>query len=389
MSDQTALLLRDFKTYFQRMPKVACIDPEEFLLLFQTEHPGMKKETLDTYAGIIRSLEEDIRPEAVEGLVESLVTLNTGTVLTQLCADWEAGEEPDFVKKVSEIIDQHQRDAGGDAVAYLQPDLKALLEASKDEKGLHWRLRCLQQSMRGLRPGDFGILAGRPGKGKTTFLASEGTYIAAQLPSHHPVLWLNNEGPGERIYLRVIQAALGMTLEEIRKLEDKGTAQAAIKAAIGGLHKVRVVDIHGLDTYAVESIIRDNTPGLVIFDMIDKIHGFRECAREDQTLEEMYTWARELAVKHEFAGIAASQISIEGEHMQFPTGGMLKGSKTGKQGACDFQIMLGSTEDPNNDGRRYIGVVKNKLRLEGKPENPIATVNYRPQIARFEDIPEG
>ena len=73
--------------------------------------------------------------------------------------------------------------------------------------------------------------------------------------------------------------------------------------------------------------------------------------------------------------------------MQFPTLGMLKDSKTGKQGACDFQLMIGASNDPNLAGVRYIGLPKNKLRREGARGDPRATVNFRPQIARFDDIP--
>ena len=73
--------------------------------------------------------------------------------------------------------------------------------------------------------------------------------------------------------------------------------------------------------------------------------------------------------------------------MQFPTLGMLKDSKTGKQGACDFQLMIGASNDPNLSGLRYLSLPKNKLRREGTPGDPRATVNFKPQVARFDDVP--
>ena len=73
--------------------------------------------------------------------------------------------------------------------------------------------------------------------------------------------------------------------------------------------------------------------------------------------------------------------------MQFPTLPMLKDSKTGKQGAGDFQIMIGASNDPGLQIVRYIGAPKNKLRREGGPSDPRATVKYEPEIARYTDIP--
>ena len=108
----------------------------------------------------------------------------------------------------------------------------------------------------------------------------------------------------------------------------------------------------------------------------------------DLALEEMYKWGREIAVKYDIVGLATSQISNEGDGLQFPTMGMLKDSKTGKQGACDFQLMIGSSNDPMLQNFRYIGLPKNKLRREGGRSDPRATVKFNHGTARYEDIGE-
>lgn len=212
--------------------------------------------------------------------------------------------------------------------------------------------------------------------------------MAPQLPADKNILWLNNEGKGETIYMRLIQAALGMKMSEVTAMRDSGASVAdAYAAVVGDLHRIRIVDIHGMDTYAVENLIRANNPGIVVYDMIDKIRGFGDAARTDLGLEQMYDWARNLGVQYDLIGLATSQISNEGDGLQFPTLGMLKDSKTGKQGACDFQLMLGASNDPNLGGLRYIGLPKNKLRREGAAGDPRATVNFKPEIARYDDIP--
>jgi replicative DNA helicase len=123
--------------------------------------------------------------------------------------------------------------------------------------------------------------------------------------------------------------------------------------------------------------------------MIDNVRGFNVGGDAHHRLEEMYKWARECAVKYDCVILATSQISAEGDGQQFPTLGMLKDSKTGKQGACDFQLMIGAVNDSNLEGVRWLSLPKNKLRREGASGDPKAEVRYLPQIARYKDTPLG
>jgi replicative DNA helicase len=123
--------------------------------------------------------------------------------------------------------------------------------------------------------------------------------------------------------------------------------------------------------------------------MIDNIRGFGDMARTDLMLEEMYKWARERSVKYDCIGLATSQISNDGDGMQFPTLGMLKDSKTGKQGACDFQLMIGASNDPGLAGSRFISLPKNKLRRPDGASDPRAEVVFDAVRARYRDIPVG
>ena len=384
---QTRQILNDFGKYFERFPEHEKVDITTFLPVFRSLHTGMKDETRQAYESILKNVSKDVDEDTKSGVMTSLLELRLGTGLAGMLAEWDAGDLPNIHAELRKIADEFERDADIRSLDYIRPDLDDLLSSAEEQKGLRWRLDCLRDHMRGLRGGDFGIIAGRPDKGKTTFIASESTYLAAQLPEGRNVVWLNNEGLGERIYLRLVQAALGMTLGEIREFRKDNDIMEAYSKVVGDQHRIRIVDIHGQDTYAVENIIRANNAGLVIYDMIDKIRGFGEQARTDLMLEKMYDWARELCVKYDLVGLATSQISNEGDGLQFPTLGMLKDSKTGKQGACDFQLMIGASNDINLAGYRYIGLPKNKLRREGKPGDCRATVNFKPQIARFDDLP--
>jgi len=105
--------------------------------------------------------------------------------------------------------------------------------------------------------------------------------------------------------------------------------------------------------------------------------------RTDQILEAQYQWARMMAVKHDTPVIATSQISADGDGLQYPTLPMLKDSKTGKQGAADAIITLGAVNDPAYSGSRFIGTTKNKLRRQGAPASPQCEVVFDGERARL------
>ncbi len=387
LDPQTLALIHDFGIYFERMPDSTVVDMATFLPIFRAQHPKLTPDQFNSYEGIINRLRTDVEQAEKSAIMQGMLELRLGTELANILALWDEGGVPNIHAAIREVSDNFELDADIKSLDYLRPDINALLDESEDNNGLRWRLDCLKNSMRGLRGGDFGIIAGRPDKGKTTFIASEVTYLAPQLEGGRNVVWLNNEGKGERIYMRLVQAALGMTLSQIRNLRSTRNVIDVYSELVGDPHRIRIVDIHGMDTYAVENIIRQNNAGIGVYDMIDKIRGFGDAARTDLGLERMYDWGRELSVKYDLVGLATSQISNEGDGMHFPTLGMLKDSKTGKQGACDFQLMIGASNDPNLGGLRYIGLPKNKLPREGSAGDPRATVNFKPQIARFDDVP--
>lgn len=380
----TTALLKDFGKYFEKFPEHSKIDLKTFAPLFSAWHPKLKPEQRIEYANILKRVNQDVPDKEREQIMQSMLELRLSSDLAHLLMRFEEGEEENLHNSMDQVLTTFRRDAKVKGLDFIIPDVDGLLMEQENDTGLRWRLTCLNSSMRPLRPGDFGILAMRPDKGKTTLTASEITHMAAQ--TDKPVLWLNNEGPGNRIYPRLWQAALGMKMSEIVALHQKGKLMSEYEKAVKGeQHKIRVFDIHGMDNYAVERIVEQHEPALVVFDMIDNIRGFGDSARTDQRLESMYQWAREAAVKHEFAGIATSQVSVDGANLQFPADHMLKDSKTGKQGACDFIIIGGAVDDEGYKNTRFIGVPKNKLRREGADADPKTAVQFKPEICRLED----
>lgn len=389
LSPETTGLLELFGQYYERYPSHENVDWSIFLPEFERKYPNMKAEKLEQWKGIFRTVitktvDDDTRRNLISDLSENELFLT----LANMAERHANGELPDAMHHLTTIFDTHKKRLGFKEIKYIDTPIGDLLQDEFDDTGISWRLDCLNNSMRKLRGGDFGIIAGRPDQGKTSFIASEITHMAAQLPPERNVIWLNNEGPGKRIIPRWYQAALNLSMTQMKELHANGKLVELYRAAVGGrLDRIRVFDIHGLTNTQVELLIEQNNPGIVVYDMIDNIRGFGDAARTDLALEHMYQWARERSVKYDCIGFATSQISNDGDNMRFPTMGMLKDSKTGKQGACDFQIMIGSTNDPGFQNSRFIGVVKNKLRKPDGPGNPQCEVIFDGLRSRYNDIP--
>ncbi len=386
IDQKTKALLEAFGKYFEKFPEHEQINLQVFLPRFKQWY-NLSEEQFNIYVGVLRNIQEDVDEATRAGILAELYELDLGTQIANVISEYEAGElDAPLSTAIDRFLDTYKIQMETKAVMWDDTPIEQLLEEDLDDSGIKWRLNTLNECMRPMRPGDFGIIAGRPDKGKTTFLASEMTYMAHQLPPDKNIIWLNNEGMSGRIVKRLYQAALGLPITEMLKIKESGKLRKMYEDVVGRVDRIRVVNVHGRHVGHIETILEQSQPGIVLYDMIDNIKGFGAEARTDLQLEEMYKWARERCVKYSCIGLATSQISAEGDGIQFPGLAMLKDSKTGKQGACDFQLMIGASNAPELEYSRFLSLPKNKLRRDNAPGDPRAEVRYNPQIVRYEDI---
>ena len=402
VTPQTDALLKDFAAYFKDHPSATVIPRAEFFTWFKLKHPTIKPEQLAVYQHQLAQTEADPKPEVVDGLMGRLVAADTANKVAELLQKWQAGEEVDlYVQLRAHVEDFEARTNRKVKVPWVEDKIEDLLQAEKDDTGLHWRQAVLNDSMRPLRGGDFGVLAGRPDKGKTTFctdnLAHFAPQVAKMYDNQRHIVWLNNEGPGKRIVQRLYQSALNLSIPELVELVQKPPPKASTHkhlldhmyaAAMGGrLDLVRVFDIHDFWSHEVEDLLRKVPAGLVLFDMIDNIKFGGGTSnggeRTDQLLEAMYQWVRVLSVKYDVPMLATSQISADGDGLQYPTLSMLKDSKTGKQGAAEFILTIGASNDVHLQHSRFLGLTKNKLHRHGGPKDPRAEVLFDGERGRY------
>ncbi|WP_175960155.1 DnaB-like helicase C-terminal domain-containing protein [Burkholderia pyrrocinia] len=393
---KSVVILGDYGKFFTEFPERERIELEPFMLWFGTfAHPTLTAEQLGLYRALLgRVLNEDCDPSLESGIMERLVAAETANRVTSLIEKYNNGDEVDLYVSLRDEIERFEQHTNRKVrVPWINEDIDSILLDDKDDRGLHWRLDCLNTVMRPLRGGDFIVFAGRPDKGKTTGISSEITYMAGQFDSYYGensgrhVIWMNNEGPGRRIVQRTYQSALNATMGELIRMSNNGALKDKYAEAVGGVDRIRIMDIHDFWNYEVEDIMRRCPPGLVVMDMVDNIkfggQALNGGQRTDQLLEAQYQWARLMAVKYDTPIIATSQISADGDGLQFPTLPMLKDSKTGKQGAADAIITLGAVNDPFYASSRWIGMTKNKLRRQGAPQSPQAEVMFDGERGRL------
>jgi replicative DNA helicase len=392
LQPHTKVLLTDFGAYFREF-SLPIIETDPFMLWFSGfRHPTLKPETVLLYRALIEEAQQDVSKGLEDGMMARLVSASTAVTLADVLARWHEGQDVNLLDELRANTEQleQQLKAKVQCAQVLDP-VEKLLEAEDNDTGLSWRLPCLNRHIKPLQPGDFIIVAARPDRGKTTFCASELTHMAAQVDGLYPgegrsILWLNNEGPGNRIVLRAFQAALNATTQELAEFSKAGTIREKYAQALGGRGgTLRIFDVHGMSSHEIEGLFRKHRPAAVLFDMIDNVafSGLNPNARTDQTLEGMYQWARLMGVKYGCPILATSQLSADADGLQFPTLTMLKDSKTGKQGAADVIITIGASNDPMLRNSRYMGTTKNKKVRTGAASSPNQEVTFDGDRARY------
>ena len=381
LNRDTCKILDLFFKYFKNFPSHNKIDPEFFETFLKSARITSSEKENETLLTLVKKAWEDENniSEVLTYLKDIQLSLRVQAHLEK----FQLGESGSFAEGLYSITKKH--DPNSASVRHLHYSTQDLMGLENCKAGILWRLKCLNDAMRPLRPGDFGLIAARPDRGKTTFLASEISYLSRQLPKDRNVVWFNNEGPGSRILLRLRQAALGVSWESLKSMAEEGSADSRYEESVGGKDKVRVFDVHGKSFSALEKILQDNSPGIVIYDMLDSVQSKSEY-RQDLALEGLYKLAREACVRYNCVGLASSQVSYDGDGIMYPGMHMLKDSKTGKQGACDFIMIIGHSNDPGLSQSRFLSLPKNKLRNSGMQGNLLQEVNFRPDICRYEDL---
>lgn len=349
---------------------------EEYKLNVLTKYPD--------YKDLILQIENsNIGSDVLKDAIQTLVERHHAYQLALISIDVSEGRKP-----LSSILDYYGKLEDKEKiedVKFVTDNLEELYEETVHKPGLRWRLKALNKMLGSLRKGDFGFIFARPETGKTTFLASEVTFMAGQLKdSDGPVLWCNNEEQGGKVKVRTYQAALGCDLSKLYSDRKRATEYYTKFTK----NKINILDSASINKRQIESICKEIKPSLIIFDQIDKIKGF-DSDREDLRLGSIYIWARELA-KTYCPVIGVCQADVSGEGKKWLDMGNVANAKTSKQAEADWILGIGTVHDIGLEFIRYLHLSKNKLSGDTDSDPTMrhgrSEVLIKPEIARYADF---
>lgn len=149
----------------------------------------------DYYLGVIENLKDlEVSPETTYTLINSILSNKQLKEISLAAYDVTQGklEIAKMSDMLSGFLKTQEVAAKEEKFEFISDDLEELADSAVKQQGLRWRLSTLNQMLGSLRKGDFGFIFARPETGKTTFLASETTFMAEQLsPDSGPIIWFN------------------------------------------------------------------------------------------------------------------------------------------------------------------------------------------------------
>jgi replicative DNA helicase len=350
------IVVEDIGAWFEANPSAGELDWPAFLAWSKVnQHSVWKPDKWSVYEAIVTTARAIPQPNGA--IVERFRELDAAAQIRAKADAAITKGDTGALDEIRPILDAYQvASANPSSSDLVSDDLQVLLDTTVRSGGVEWRLEDLNVATGPLHRGDLVMIGARPEVGKTTFLCSEITHMVTQLPEGKNALIVNNEERGEKIKLRLVQAALGLTLNEI--IGDPQVHSATYRAVLAG-RRIDVASRPTISTTDIERLCRKGDYGIVGLNILDKLWGFPELEGVERS-RRLAIWARELADKYGVV-FALSQADASAEGQRTLDQSQLYGSKTGVQGEADVLLMIGKENMPQFAERRWINVCKNKM----------------------------
>jgi replicative DNA helicase len=354
-------------------------------IYYYVSYPATPEKDKAIYSSIFQKLAEiTVQEELVGDYLRDHLRRTQAAEISLLGIEVADGKRPYEDLKALMAVSSEVLSAGISVEEFVTDDLEDIYNKHYSGVGLTWRLNTLNRMLGPLRIGDFGFLFARPETGKTTILASEVSFMALQADS--PIVWFNNEQPGEVVKARIYQSHFGITSHEL--FANRKLYQARYLEELSG--RIKVYDSGSIHRRDVERVCANLHPSLIVFDQLPKIKGF-EVDRYDLMLGAIYQWGRELSKKY-CPVIGVCQAGGTGEGKKWLDMDDVDSSKTAMQAEADFILGIGKSNQDGMEAIRHLHLCKNKL-IGGEQTIPElrhgrCEVLIKADIARFEDLPE-
>ena len=387
LTEEAKVIIEDYQAYFKEFDHSE-IDFEQFPDWFhQCRHPELRDAEHKIYTKIFKKI--------------PTTKSETGDAIIRHYQQEAAWKQLELIKReqgfdsqeFSDVLTEYEaRQNTTETQGHVVNDITRIVDAVDRSQGLKWRLNCLNHATRGLITGDFIIVAAYVDTGKTTFSASEATFMAKQLTSGR-VLWFNNEEHNDKVLQKIWMAALGKPWAYIKERPEKAR-EAYTQIMHGDVERIKLIDCRGQGVNFIKKICKKENPKLIIIDQIDKLsQGKKRFFSDHDRLKGLYGDVRSIANEYcPIMGISQADASTrwfnkdtqEVSYQKYLDQSQLDGPKIGKPGEADIIITIGRDKELPNI--RFIHIPKNKVEGIDEAYRALkAEVRFNGNIARYED----
>lgn len=356
LAPEVADFIKVLGDLFTSQPKLTTVDPGAAKPFFMLRCK-MKPAELDRLLAAIDKADPDVYD--VDTIVGDFIKMDYSNQIVDAIMKADGKPDPAVLKDLLDGMTTTLMGVDRGDKHLLDLSLDTLVHTFLRSGGYSWRLDFLNRAIGPVGAGDLIVVGARPESGKTTFITSEVTHMATQMEPDEGIIIFNNEEKGSKILGRALQSALGKSSGEIAA--DPAAALAAYTKLMGRQDKVQVYHRSPMSTYDVERAIKASrfVPKIIVFNVLDKVRGFKNAGNETERLRQLYVWAREMASTYDALVMVVAQADATAENVKYIYQDQLYNSKTAIQGEADVLITIGALHGV--DDKRFFNIPKNKI----------------------------
>lgn len=376
-SREFQIIVGFLKSYYDRDQAVQQVNRELIGELISAEVQNEKH--VERFLNMIdEAIGFDTSTENVEQVVLLAKQKELGTELALAIANGKPHDE--LVEKYREImrftsldemldkgVEVYEFDSLSDLIAH---------EVDPATRMQVYPLRLNEELEGGVRGSDHITLMARPEMGKTGLILTMANGFARQ---GHKGIVFNNEERIERLRMRALSCATGMTAREIR---DNPKAAMDIAEQVG-FNNITFIALSPGTLYQIEDFVEKYEAKWFIVDQLRNL-AMKSENRTNQ-LEQAAQGVRNIAKKANAVAISVTQAGDSADGKAVLEMGDVDGSNTGIPGACDVLLGVGATTQQQEQGIRVLTLCKNKI--GGSHVN--FPVRFNPFLSKYISVKEG
>jgi hypothetical protein len=358
-------LFRAIHQYYEKYTEHKYIGVDELKKFYEFLHPSNKD--TDIHHELIDAMfEEDVSNSVARDILEQVVEQSYATRIIARLAPVLQGHKSNVVPLVQSDIEEFiglMKNPPKESRVLDPCDLtvEELVAIEITDEGIPWHLQNLNEIIGGVRRQTLGAIYAFVDSGKTSFgLGACAAFAHALKDTGHTILYAGNEEAAPRLSLRLTQAMLGVTRNDI-KLSPKDIDQ---KRREMGWTRVKIFD-NITNASEVHRLLETWTPRVMFIDQGTKV-SIDSKLREVEEQQALFNFYREKAKEFNTSIISLMQGVGEAENRKWLKLSDIYGSRVAIQGELDYAIGIGRRiDDASRENFRYINIPKNKL-LEGE-----------------------